>query len=125
MVSAGMWCEYFSHVFLSEDVTLPRRIFCPMKATWPVCACEYQFVDEGLADLIERLKEMLDIDATIDDLDTTQEIPAEIGEKSVATGRIHKVAFVHMCCVLNKCFLSHWLSSAHVHTQTSSDIQFY
>lgn len=72
-----------------------------MKATWPVCACEYQFVDEGLADLLERLKEMLDIDATIDDLDTTQEIPAEIGEKSVPTGRIDEVAFVHIyvCCI--------------------------
>lgn len=62
-----------------------------MKTTWPVCACEYQFIDEGLADLIERLKEMLDIDVAINDLDTAQEIPAEIGEKSVATGRIHKV----------------------------------
>lgn len=63
-----------------------------MKTTWPVCACEYQFIDEDLADLIERLKEMLDIDVTINDLDATQEIPAEIGEKSVPTGRIHKVA---------------------------------
>lgn len=35
---------------------------------------------------------MLDIDVTINDLDTTQEIPAEIGEKSVPAGRIHKVA---------------------------------
>lgn len=35
---------------------------------------------------------MLDIDVTINDLDATQEIPAEIGEKSVPTGRIHKVA---------------------------------
>lgn len=64
--------------------------------TWPVCACEYQFIDEGLADLIERLKEMLDIDATIDKLDTKQEIPAEIGERSVPPGRIHKVVL----CVL-------------------------
>lgn len=51
--------------------------------------CEYQFIDEELADLIERLKEMLDIDATIDKLDTKQEIPAEIGEKNVPTGKIN------------------------------------
>lgn len=57
-----------------------------------MCACEYQFIDEDLADLTERLKEMLDIDVTINDLDTTQEVPAEIGEKSVPTGRIRKVA---------------------------------
>lgn len=84
------------YFFLSEDFNLPRRIFCPLKVTWPVCACEYQFIDEGLADLIERLKEMLDIDATFDNLDTKQEIPAEIGERSVPTGRSHKVVL----CVL-------------------------
>lgn len=39
---------------------------------------------------------MLDIDVTINDLDTTPEIPAESGEKNVPTGRIHKVAL----CVL-------------------------
>lgn len=59
-----------------------------MKVTWPAMVCEYQFIDEELADLIERLKEMLDIDATIDKLDTKQELPAENGEKSVPTGRI-------------------------------------
>lgn len=53
--------------------------------------CEYQFIDEELADVIERLKEMLDFDATIDKLDTKQELPAENGEKSVPTGRIYKV----------------------------------
>lgn len=46
-------------------------------------------MDEGEADLIERLKEMLDIDVTINDLDTTREIPAEIEEKSFPRGRIH------------------------------------
>lgn len=75
-----------------------------MKTTWPVCACEYQFIDEGLADLTERLKEMLDIDVTINDLDTTQEIPAEIGEKNVLTGRIHKVGL----CVLG--YISYFTS---------------
>lgn len=59
-----------------------------MKVTWPAMVCEYQFIDEELADLIERLKEMLDIDATIDKLDTKQELPAGNGEKSVPTGRI-------------------------------------
>ncbi|TNM98327.1 protein odr-4 homolog isoform X1 [Takifugu flavidus] len=68
-----------------ENFSLPRRIFCPMKVTWPAMVCEYQFIDEELADLIERLKEMLDIDATIDKLDTKQELLAENGEKSVPT----------------------------------------
>lgn len=62
-----------------------------MKVTWPAMVCEYQFIDEELGDLIERLKEMLDIDATTDKLDTKQELPAENGEKSVPTGRIYKV----------------------------------
>ncbi|CAF91298.1 unnamed protein product [Tetraodon nigroviridis] len=80
-----------------EDFNLPHRIFCPMNTTWPVCACVYQFTDEGPADLIERLKEMLDIDVTVNDLDTTQEIPAEIGGKSVPTGRTHEVAPGYVC----------------------------
>lgn len=72
--------------YSQEDFNLPRRIFCPMRTTGPVSACEYQFVDEGLADLTERLKEMLDIDVAVGDLDAAQEVPAEIGERSVPTG---------------------------------------
>lgn len=85
-----------------------------MKTTSPVCACEYQFIDEGPTDLTERLKEMLDIDVTINDLDTTPEIPAESGEKNVPTGRIHKVAL----CVLG--YMLHFTSFSIVITLIQS-----
>lgn len=85
-----------------------------MKTTSPVCACEYQFTDEGPTDLTERLKEMLDIDVTINDLDATPEIPAESGEKNVPTGRIHKVAL----CVLG--YILHFTSFSIVITLIQS-----
>lgn len=56
-----------------------------MKANGPVCVCDYQFSDEGLTEVMDRLKEMLDIDATEQDLDTRQEITAEVIESSVAS----------------------------------------
>lgn len=52
-----------------------------------MCVCDYQFSDEGLSELTDRLKEMLDIDAAEEDLDTRQETPAEIIERDVAAGR--------------------------------------
>lgn len=79
-----------------------------MKVAWPVSVCEYQFIDEGLADLTERLKEMLDIDVTVNDLDITQEIPAEIGEKSIPTGKIHKVV---LCVHVDVLYLYHFFFS--------------
>lgn len=55
----------------------PRRIFCPVKGRGPVCVCDYQFSDEGTLEATERLKEMLDLDAADDDIDTSQEITPE------------------------------------------------
>lgn len=52
-----------------------------------MCVCDYQFSDEGLSDVTDRLKEMLDIDAAEEDLDTRQEMTAEIVESSVAAGK--------------------------------------
>ena len=71
---------------VSEQLCLPRRIFCPVKAAGPVCVCDYQFSDEGLSEMTERLREMLDIDAAEKDLDTTQEMTAEIIESDVSAG---------------------------------------
>ncbi|KAM7378762.1 hypothetical protein PAMP_004361 [Pampus punctatissimus] len=68
----------------TEQFCFPRRIFCPVKVSGPVCVCDYQFSDEGLSEVTDRLKEMLDIDAAEQDLDTRQEITAEITESSVA-----------------------------------------
>ncbi|XP_026231303.1 protein odr-4 homolog [Anabas testudineus] len=66
----------------TEQFCLPRRIFCPTKATGPVCVCDYQFSDEGLSEVLDRLKEMLDIDAAEEDLDTKQEMTAEVIENN-------------------------------------------
>ncbi|KAM4552028.1 protein odr-4 homolog isoform 1-T4 [Odontesthes bonariensis] len=68
----------------TEQLCLPRRIFCPVKAAGPVCVCDYQFSDEGLSEMTERMREMLDIDAAEKDLDTTQEMTAEIMESDVS-----------------------------------------
>lgn len=61
----------------TELFCLPWRIFCPVTGRSPICVCDYQFSDEGPSEAIERLKEMLDIDATEEDLETTQESMAE------------------------------------------------
>ncbi|KAG7235750.1 hypothetical protein INR49_002252 [Caranx melampygus] len=62
----------------SEQYCLPRRVFSPIKAPGPVCVCDYHFNDEGLSEVTDRLKEMLDMDAAEEDLDTRQEMTAEI-----------------------------------------------
>ncbi|CAI5642270.1 protein odr-4 homolog isoform X2 [Oreochromis aureus] len=61
-----------------ELFCLPHRIFCPLKVSGPLCVCDYQFSDEDLSEVPERLKEMLDIDAAEEDLDTRQEMTVEI-----------------------------------------------
>uniref|UniRef100_A0A3Q3J0A5 Protein odr-4 homolog n=1 Tax=Monopterus albus TaxID=43700 RepID=A0A3Q3J0A5_MONAL len=65
---------------------LPRRVFCPVKASSPVCVCDYQFSDEGLSEVTDRLKEMLDITAAEDDLDTRQEMTAEVIASDITAG---------------------------------------
>ncbi|XP_040000166.1 protein odr-4 homolog [Xiphias gladius] len=67
----------------TEQFCLPRRVFCPVEAAGPVCVCDYQFSDEGLSEVTDRLKEMLDIDAAEEDLDTRQEMTAEITESNI------------------------------------------
>ncbi|XP_033838127.1 protein odr-4 homolog [Periophthalmus magnuspinnatus] len=59
------------------ELSIPRRIFCPVKGRGPVSVCDYQFSDEGPLEATERLKEMLDLDAAEEDIDTTQEITPE------------------------------------------------
>ncbi|XP_029380777.1 protein odr-4 homolog isoform X2 [Echeneis naucrates] len=71
-------------VSLSEHFCLPCRVFCSVKASRSVCVCDYRFNDEGLSEVTERLKEMLDIDAAEEDLDTKQEMTAEILEDITA-----------------------------------------
>uniref|UniRef100_A0A3P9IHE1 Protein odr-4 homolog n=1 Tax=Oryzias latipes TaxID=8090 RepID=A0A3P9IHE1_ORYLA len=69
----------------TEEVCLPRRIFCPLRASGSLHVCDYQFSDEGLSEIVDRLKEMLDIDTAEEDLDTTQEMTAEITQSSFPT----------------------------------------
>uniref|UniRef100_UPI0037E931F4 protein odr-4 homolog n=1 Tax=Semicossyphus pulcher TaxID=241346 RepID=UPI0037E931F4 len=71
------------HKTQTEQLCLPCRIYCPVKVSGPVCVCDYHFSDEGLSEVTERLKEMLDIDVAEEDLDTAQETPAEITERDV------------------------------------------
>lgn len=49
--------------------------------------CDYQFSDESNSDVTDRLKEMLDINITKDDLDTRQETLTEIRERDILAGR--------------------------------------
>uniref|UniRef100_A0A3Q0QTF2 Protein odr-4 homolog n=1 Tax=Amphilophus citrinellus TaxID=61819 RepID=A0A3Q0QTF2_AMPCI len=69
-----------------KQLRLPHRIFCPLKASGPLCVCDYQFSDESSSDVTERLKEMLDIDAAEADLDTRQETTAEMTGCDVTPG---------------------------------------
>lgn len=62
----------------------------------PVCVCDYQFSDESQSEVTDRLKEMLDIDAAEEDIDTRQEAPAEIMEKDAVAGR--KDVCLHSIC---------------------------
>ncbi|XP_014842530.1 PREDICTED: protein odr-4 homolog isoform X1 [Poecilia mexicana] len=64
----------------TEQSCLPRRVFCPVKSTGPLSVCDYQFSDEGLSEMTDRFKEMLDMDAAEEDLDATREIIAEVIE---------------------------------------------
>uniref|UniRef100_A0A3B5LM46 Protein odr-4 homolog n=1 Tax=Xiphophorus couchianus TaxID=32473 RepID=A0A3B5LM46_9TELE len=70
----------------TEQFCLPRRVFCAVKSTGPLSVCDYQFSDEGLSEMTDRFKEMLDMDAAEEDLDATQEMIAEVleSEKWVA-----------------------------------------
>ncbi|XP_061587974.1 protein odr-4 homolog [Cololabis saira] len=69
---------------MTEQLSLPCRVFCPVKAAGPLSVCDYQFSDEGLSEMTDRLKEMLDIDAAEEDLDTSQETNAEVIASEVA-----------------------------------------
>uniref|UniRef100_A0A672HT94 Protein odr-4 homolog n=1 Tax=Salarias fasciatus TaxID=181472 RepID=A0A672HT94_SALFA len=64
----------------TDQLCLPRRVFCPVKVNGSVCVSDYQFSDEGLSEVSDRLKEMLDIDAADGDLDASQETATEITE---------------------------------------------
>ncbi|XP_077414766.1 protein odr-4 homolog isoform X2 [Vanacampus margaritifer] len=64
----------------TEHFCLPHRVFCPAKVNGTLCMCDYQFNDEDPSEVIDRLKEMLDIDIADQKLDSKQEIAAEVIE---------------------------------------------
>ncbi|XP_047224050.1 protein odr-4 homolog isoform X3 [Girardinichthys multiradiatus] len=68
----------------TEQFFPPHRVFCPVKPTSPLSVCDYQFRDEGLSEMTDRFKEMLDIDAAEEDLDATQEMIAEVIESEAS-----------------------------------------
>lgn len=83
----------------------------------PVCVCDYQFSDEGQSEMIERLKEMLDIDAAEEDLDTRQETPSEIIKENVAAGReecsctVSSMLFMDVVYKIHKHNFAQWQSN--------------
>ncbi|KAM8838598.1 protein odr-4 homolog [Synchiropus picturatus] len=58
----------------TEQLCLPQRVFTPINTSGPLSVCDYQFSGEDTTELTERLKEMLDIDVTGEDFDTSQEM---------------------------------------------------
>ncbi|XP_061926363.1 protein odr-4 homolog isoform X2 [Entelurus aequoreus] len=62
----------------TETFCLPHRVFSPVGVGGPLFVCDYQFKDEDPMEVIDRLKEMLDIDAAHKDLDTQLEVAAEV-----------------------------------------------
>ncbi|XP_037132602.1 protein odr-4 homolog [Syngnathus acus] len=64
----------------TEQFCLPHRVFCPAKVSGTLCVSDYKFNDEDPSEVIDRLKEMLDIETTDQNLDSKQEIAAEIIE---------------------------------------------
>lgn len=69
----------------TEQFCLPRRVYCPVSVSGPVSVCDYQFSDEDLSEVTDRLKEMLDIDVAEEDLDNMQETPSELPRRDVVT----------------------------------------
>ncbi|CAL8276860.1 unnamed protein product [Lota lota] len=64
-----------------DSLSLPLRVLYPLQG---VCVCDYQFGDEGPGEVVDRLKEILDLDARQEDLDTTQEVDAVTTEAQQA-----------------------------------------
>lgn len=60
-----------------------------------MCVCDYQFSDEDQSELTDRLKEMLDVDATEEDLISNQEVQSEMVEEEAFTG---VYGFCVCCC---------------------------
>lgn len=67
----------------TEQLLLPCRVYCPVERSSPVNVCDYRFSDEGLFEVTDRLKEMLDLDVAEEDLDITQETPSELIKSDV------------------------------------------
>ncbi|XP_056148482.1 protein odr-4 homolog isoform X2 [Lampris incognitus] len=68
----------------TDHLCLPRRVFCPVKGAGPIHVCDYQFDDEELSEVTDRLKEILDIEAEQEDLDATQEMVGQSAETEEA-----------------------------------------
>lgn len=68
----------------TDRLSLPQRVLCPLQG---VCVCDYRFADEDLGDVVERLKEILDLDAGQEVLDAGQEV-LDVGQEveAAATG---------------------------------------
>ncbi|NP_956910.3 protein odr-4 homolog isoform X1 [Danio rerio] len=74
-----------SHKGLSTgQQALPRRVFAPMPFS-SLSVCDYMFPDENTADVAERLKEMLDCETPVEDIDISLESNQLLSTGSVIT----------------------------------------
>ncbi|XP_067109457.1 protein odr-4 homolog isoform X1 [Osmerus mordax] len=73
-----------------DQQQLPVRVFAAAPCGG-VCACDYMFADEGLADVSERIREMLDWDTPPGDLEVTQEVRSEPCSMSPEEADLHNV----------------------------------
>ncbi|CAL8321785.1 unnamed protein product [Arctogadus glacialis] len=55
-----------------DRLSLPTRVMCPLRGLG-VGVCDYRFSDEGPLEVLDRLKEILDLEVRQEDLDHTQE----------------------------------------------------
>uniref|UniRef100_A0A3Q3DI08 Protein odr-4 homolog n=1 Tax=Hippocampus comes TaxID=109280 RepID=A0A3Q3DI08_HIPCM len=83
-----------------KQFCLPHRVFCPAKGNGSLCVCDYRFNDEDPSEVIDRLKEMLDVNAADQNLDTKQEIVAEIIESGESEGEELFLLCVAMATVI-------------------------
>ncbi|XP_056330541.1 protein odr-4 homolog [Danio aesculapii] len=74
-----------SHKGLSTgQQALPRRVFAPMPFS-SLSVCDYMFPDENTADVADRLKEMLDCETPVEDIDISLESNQLLSTGSVIT----------------------------------------
>lgn len=64
------------HILFSDPVViheLPRRVFAPLPQA-DLCVCDYQFHSDTAVDSLDAFKELLNLELTEQDIDTSCEV---------------------------------------------------